>query len=98
MRSSSIKGTGDDHLAKRVHLLLAGRWLATALDDLAELDPRPERVVIEASGADPAGIAAYCHRRPYRLDLVVVLADVEAIAVQVVDDYVGERCGASWPP
>ena len=65
--------------------------LATALDDLAELDPRPERVVIEASGvADPAGIAAYCHRRPYRLDLVVVLADVEAIAVQVVDDYVGE--------
>ncbi len=65
--------------------------LATALDDLAALDPRPERVVIEASGvADPAGIAAYCHRRPYRLDLVVVLADVEAIAVQVVDDYVGE--------
>ena len=48
-------------------------------------------MVIEASGvADPAGIAAYCHRRPYRLDLVVVLADVEAIAVQVVDDYVGE--------
>ena len=65
--------------------------LATALDDLAALHPRPERVVIEASGvADPAGIAAYCHRRPYRLDLVVVLADVEAIAVQVVDDYVGE--------
>ena len=65
--------------------------LATALDDLAALDLRPERVVIEASGvADPAGIAAYCHRRPYRLDLVVVLADVEAIAVQVVDDYVGE--------
>ena len=65
--------------------------LATALDEIAALDPRPERVVIEASGvADPAGIAAYCHRRPYRLDLVVVLADVEAIAVQVVDDYVGE--------
>ena len=65
--------------------------LATALDDLAALDPRPERVVIEASGvADPASIAAHCHRRPYRLDLVVVLADVEAIAVQVVDDYVGE--------
>jgi len=65
--------------------------LATALDNLAALDPRPERVVIEASGvADPAGIAAYCHRRPYRLDLVVVLADVETIANQVVDDYVGE--------
>ena len=64
--------------------------LATALDDLAARPTartsghRSERV------ADPAGIAAYCHRRPYRLDLVVVLADVEAIAVQVVDDYVGE--------
>ncbi|MEM9465441.1 MAG: CobW family GTP-binding protein [Actinomycetota bacterium] len=65
--------------------------LAGALDDLAELDPRPERVVIEASGvADPAGIAAYCHRRPYRLDLVVVLADAANLATQVVDDYVGE--------
>lgn len=65
--------------------------LAAALDDLVELDPRPERVVIEASGvADPAGIAAYCHRRPYRLDLVVVLADAEAIAAKVVDEYVGE--------
>jgi len=65
--------------------------LAGALDDLADLDPRPERVVIEASGvADPAGIAAYCHRRPYRLDLVVVLADGETLAVQVVDDYIGE--------
>lgn len=65
--------------------------LAAALDDIAELDPRPERVVIEASGvADPAGIAAYCHRRPYRLDLVVVVADTETIAAQVADEYVGE--------
>ena len=65
--------------------------LAAALDDIAELDPRPERLVIEASGvADPAGIAAYCHRRPYRLDLVVVVADTETIAAQVVDEYVGE--------
>ena len=47
--------------------------LSAALDDLAELEPAPQRLVIEASGvADPAGIAAYCHRRPYRLDLVVV--------------------------
>ena len=65
--------------------------LAGALDDLAALDPLPERVVIEASGvADPAGIAAYCHRRPYRLDLVVVLADAEQLASQVDDEYVGE--------
>ncbi|MEO0493554.1 MAG: CobW family GTP-binding protein [Actinomycetota bacterium] len=65
--------------------------LAAALDDLVELDPPPERVVIEASGvADPASIAAYCHRRPYRLDLVVVVADAEAIVDHVADDYVGE--------
>ncbi|MEM9200689.1 MAG: CobW family GTP-binding protein [Actinomycetota bacterium] len=65
--------------------------LAGALEDLAELDPRPERVVIEASGvADPAAIAAYCHRRPYRLDLVVVLADALNLAAQVVSEYVGE--------
>ena len=65
--------------------------LAAALDDLAELEPRPERVVIEASGvADPAGIAAYCHRRPYRLDLVVVLVDAAHLAAHVVDEYVGE--------
>ncbi len=65
--------------------------LAAALDDVAALDPRPERVVIEASGvADPAGIAAYCHRRPYRLDLVVVVADAVDLARQVVDEYVGE--------
>ena len=45
--------------------LVAG--LSAALDDLAELEPAPQRLVIEASGvADPAGIAAYCHRRPYR--------------------------------
>ena len=65
--------------------------LAGALDDLADLEPRPERVVIEASGvADPAGIAAYCHRRPYRLDLVVVLADTPSLPTQVDDEYVGE--------
>ena len=65
--------------------------LASALDELAELDLPPERVVIEASGvADPAGIAAYCHRRPYRLDLVVVLADALNLAAQAVHEYVGE--------
>ncbi len=69
--------------------------LAGALDDLAQLELPPERVVIEASGvADPAGIAAYCHRRPYRLDLVVVLADAEQLVAQVDDEYVGETVRA----
>ena len=64
--------------------------LATALDDLAELDPRPERVVIEASGLPTLPACGVLPSAPLPLDLVVVLADVEAIAVQVVDDYVGE--------
>ena len=69
--------------------------LVGALDDLTLLETPPERVVIEASGvADPSGIAAYCHRRPYRLDLVVVLADCEAIEAQVDDAYVGETVRA----
>ena len=69
--------------------------LSAALDDLAELEPAPQRLVIEASGvADPAGIAAYCHRRPYRLDLVVVLADCAALADHVEDPYVGETVRA----
>ena len=54
--------------------------LSAALDDLAELEPAPQRLVIEASGvADPAGIAAYCHRRPYRLDLVHVRGTVRLL-------------------
>lgn len=65
--------------------------LAAALDDLSMLEPLPERLVIEASGvADPTGIAGYCHRRPYRLDLVVVLVDADQLGRQVDDDYVGE--------
>ena len=65
--------------------------LAGALDDLAHIEPSIERVVIEASGvADPAGIAAYCHRRPYRLDLVVVLVDTAELGRLVDDEYVGE--------
>ncbi len=69
--------------------------LAGALDDLSMLDPLPERLVIEASGvADPAGIAAFCHAKPYRLDLVVVLVDTAAIGRHVVDPYVGETVRA----
>ena len=64
---------------------------ATALDEIRELEPRPERLVIETSGvADPGAVAAYAHRRSYRLDLVVVLADAEQIEANLADRYVGE--------
>ena len=65
--------------------------LASALLDIAALEPRPERLLIEASGvADPAGVAAYCHRRGFRLDLVVVLVDATDLGRLAVDHYVGE--------
>ena len=65
--------------------------LGAALSDIDELEPRPQRLVIEASGvADPAGIAAYTHRRGYRLDLVVVLVDGFQFATNAADKYVGE--------
>lgn len=64
---------------------------ATALDEIRQLEPRPARLVIETSGvADPGAVAAYAHRRGYRLDLVVVLADAEQIEANLADRYVGE--------
>lgn len=69
--------------------------LAGALDDLSMMEPLPERLVIEASGvADPAGIAAFCHAKPYRLDLVLVMVDTAAIGRQLDDTYVGETVRA----
>ena len=65
--------------------------LGAALSDIDQLEPRPQRLAIEASGvADPAGIAAFTHRRGYRLDLVVVMVDGFQFAANVADDYVGE--------
>jgi G3E family GTPase len=65
--------------------------LGAAMSDIDELDPRPQRLVIEASGvADPAGVAAFTHRRGYRLDLVVVMVDGEQFATNAADQYVGE--------
>lgn len=65
--------------------------LAAALAAIADLSPRPERLVIEASGvADPAGVAAYAHAPGMRLDAVVVVADAESIRETTKDRYVGD--------
>lgn len=65
--------------------------LAAALDTIANLDPAPDRLVIEASGvADPASVAAYGHGPGLTLDAVVVLVDVETIRQRAVDRYVGD--------
>lgn len=65
--------------------------LAAALDTVTNLDPAPDRLVIEASGvADPASVAAYGHGPGLALDAVVVLVDVETIRQRAVDRYVGD--------
>lgn len=65
--------------------------LAAALDTIASLEPRPDRLVIEASGvADPATVAAYGHGPGYALDAVVVLVDAETVRQRAVDRYVGD--------
>ncbi|MEM8708045.1 MAG: GTP-binding protein [Actinomycetota bacterium] len=64
---------------------------AATLAEIRDFDPRPERLVIETSGvADPAAVAAYAHRKGFRLDLVLVLADAEQIDANLADAYVGE--------
>ncbi|MGI9597009.1 MAG: CobW family GTP-binding protein [Acidimicrobiales bacterium] len=65
--------------------------LAAALTTIKELDPRPERLVIEASGvADPASIAAYGHSSGLSLDAVVVVVDAETVRARSADKYVGD--------
>jgi len=65
--------------------------LAAALDTITNLDPAPDRLVIEASGvADPASVAAYGHGPGFTLDAVVVLVDVETVRQRAVDRYVGD--------
>lgn len=65
--------------------------LAGALATLKEVEPRPERLVIEASGvADPATVAAYGHSPGLALDAVIVLTDAETVRSRAHDKYVGD--------
>ncbi len=65
--------------------------LAAALDTVLAFDPKPERLLIEASGvADPASIAAYAHAPGLRLDAALVVVDAETIRARSTDKYVGD--------
>lgn len=65
--------------------------LAAALVSIQEMQPRPERLVIEASGvADPGSVAAYAHGPGLTLDAVVVVVDVETVQERASDRYVGD--------
>ncbi len=65
--------------------------LGVALNGVRAMNPRPARLVIEASGvADPASIAAYTHDGGLRLDGVVTVLDAETIRARTKDRYVGD--------
>ena len=65
---------------------------AQAMERIDARCPRPDRVVIEASGvADPSAVAQYAHLPGFRLDAVVVLADAETIRSRTTDRYVGRQ-------
>ena len=65
--------------------------LGVALNGVRAMDPRPARLVIEASGvADPATIAAYAHDGGLRLDGVVTVLDGESIRARTKDRFVGD--------
>lgn len=64
---------------------------AVALKTITNLDPRPDRLVIEASGvSDPGQVAAYGHGPGLMMDAVVLLVDVETIRARITDRYVGQ--------
>ncbi|MGI9602490.1 MAG: CobW family GTP-binding protein [Acidimicrobiales bacterium] len=67
-----------------------GTGLMDALARMAELDPPPDQVVIEASGvADPAAVAAWAHTEPFRPGGVIVLAGADSIDRQIDDRVIG---------
>ncbi len=69
-----------------------GSDLTAALLEMGAREPRPDHVVIEASGvAMPRAIAANVGLQDgFRLAGIVVLADSETIRAQAVDDYLGD--------
>jgi G3E family GTPase len=65
--------------------------LASALEQVRELNPPPARLVIEASGvSNPTSIAAYAHGRGLHLDGIVTVIDAETVRAHTNDRYVGD--------
>jgi G3E family GTPase len=69
-----------------------GNDLVMAMLDLARMTPRPEHVLLEASGvALPGAIAASIDLlADYAVDGVLVLADAETIRARAADRYMGD--------
>lgn len=65
--------------------------MATALHEVAQLDPRPDHVIVEASGvSDPGRVAWYGHVAPFTPEGVVVVADAETVRERCRDPFVGD--------
>lgn len=66
--------------------------LGTSLDRVLTAQPKPDQIVIEASGvAEPRKIAAYGQGWPgCRLDAVLVLVDAASIETLAADRFVGD--------
>lgn len=62
-----------------------------ALDTIRASEPRPERLVIEASGvAIPSQVAAYAYAPGLELDGVITVVDAETIRSNAGSEYVGD--------
>ena len=69
-----------------------GNDLIAALQDLAQMDPRPDQVLIESSGvAIPGAIVSSMHLvEGFRSDGVIVVVDAETVQKAARDDYIGD--------
>lgn len=89
-----IEAQGDDliSIAGGCVCCSYGNDLTLALIDLANMDPRPDHVILEASGvAIPGAISAAINLLPgYRTDGIVLLADAETIRTTAADRYMGD--------
>lgn len=89
-----IEATGDDIISIAGGCICCsfGDDLTAALLDLAKIDPRPDHILIEASGvAIPGSIVAMLGLLDgFSSDGIVVLADAETIRNSVDDKYMGD--------
>jgi len=62
-----------------------------AIESLLTEEPRPDHIIVEASGvADVQNLAQYGHSPDLQLDGVIVLADSETVRHKIRDKYVGQ--------
>jgi G3E family GTPase len=89
-----IEATGDDIISIAGGCICCsfGNDLTAALMDLARMTPRPDHILIEASGvAIPSSVvAAISLLEGFSADGVVVLADAETIRRNASDKYMGD--------